>query len=150
MVRESIQHAVAGDIILQPDSWNDITDVLIWLRSPRFAHCGIYVGDGKMIAADFLQGGVTVQDAGAAGSIAASCDWTKAPDVRTVIKWAELQLGKRYDLIAWARILLCLHSQLPGDRYTCSSLVGAALYFFNGQRCYRETTPDEIARLLGV
>lgn len=144
-----VAQAAVGDVILQPDSFNDLFDIAIWIRSPRFAHCGIYVGGGKMIAADLGRGRVCLEDAGATGSVAVTIDWIDNFGT-TVSPWLRSQIGKKYDPWAWIRILLGLKSQCPGDRFTCSSLVGAALQHFAMAHCHRETTPDDIARILNV
>ena len=137
-----------GDVVLQRNSFSDPFSILIWVRSHRYGHCGVYIGQGKMIACDLLQGGVCLQDAGASDSHSVPVSW----DFNAVLSWLTEQLDarKKYDLWAWVRILFGLRSDCPGDRFTCSSLVGEALTRFAGKRCYRETTPDEIAALLSA
>lgn len=156
-----------GDIVLAKDYFGDPLDLLIAIatlerfRWPKYHHCGIVVSVSPnwMVAADVLGGasktvtsgdpahdigsGVCYQPFGS-DNVTVSMKWDDA----VVVAWAQSLIGKPYDLWSWLRTALFLHSPIPEDRFTCSSLVGAALTKFAGITCYRETTPDEISQLI--
>lgn len=155
----NVADAQPGDIVLQPNSL-DIKSActalysLLSFKHPRYAHVGIYAGGGRMWTS---QGGVTLQDAGAAGSIAVPYLWH---DARDTLNFCASQQGKPYDAFAW---VLCASEPLSfavgivheatDNAYTCSSLVAAAL-MRNGPvplpLRLRTVSPDDIGAFLGA
>lgn len=152
-----------GDIVFQrlsldPQSVGIAIHSLLTLHKPRFAHCGIYTGEGKMIAA-CAGGGVQYQDAGAVSNISVPHQWK---DWNAAQAFLESQIGKPYDWMAWA---LCAvepigdifgieHWQNMGHAYICSALVGCALRrddpSLTSLLSTRTIAPDDVARILGV
>ncbi len=113
-----------GDVVFQPKKgWSDIFADIIAIGSSRYAHCGIYVGQGKMIAAE-LGSGVILQDAGAVDNIAIPCRWG---DWNASLAFAQKRLGSAYDWWAWWLAVSGSTEKLVTTRFTCSSLIAAVI-----------------------
>lgn len=146
-----------GDIVLQRDAPEmHPIDYVIRLKSPNFSHCGIVVdnigGVPVMIAASLGFGGVDFQSVRDIGALDLSCEFSWKNFGR-VKKWLVSKIGCKYDLGAYWEALTGYEESIPGDKFICSNFVGEALNRFGGYRkpvAYRGSTPDDIARVLGV
>lgn len=130
----------------------DYFDIISAPWSPRFEHCGICVSDNVMIAAQAR--GVGYQ--GSNGTLCVGVDVPWAVPFDQVEAWMKTQLGVPYDLPAYALIMLpwfFKRKLVPNGAYICSAFVATALQKFAPNVdivAYRTTTPDDVARALGV
>lgn len=146
-----------GDVILQPLSVDPksaciAVHELSLLKIPKYCHCGVYVGDGKMITAS---GKVELQDAGAVGNVAISYAWKDWANAHTFLTF---QIAKPYDWKGWLLAAVepitrwFVRPPISNRAYMCSTLVAAALLRDDPARFAalnsRTTTPDDLWRAL--
>jgi hypothetical protein len=143
---------VPGDIVLQRVSpEKHPVDLIIALKSPHYAHCGVWIAPGRMIAASLAIGGVNLQSCSESDDEIVSLPDTfyKAPR-KEIVRWAVSQLFKPYDIAAWWWSLIGRKEPIRTDRYDCSNFIGALFNKFcrPTHLFMRGTTPDDIASFI--
>jgi uncharacterized protein YycO len=152
--RKQIRMPNPGDIVLQKDSpEKHPVDLIISFKSPHYAHCGVWVAPGRMIAASLAVGGVNYQSCSESDDCIVLVPDSFYSQPRAVVaKWADDQLFKPYDVAAWWFALVNHKLPISDDRFDCSNFLGMLfnLYTTVPIPFLRGTLPDDIARFLKV